>query len=337
MTKFYPLVYLVLLLTALSMGCDKEKVLPDIDQTPFVPSLPAGFPDVVSPPDNQLTQARVALGKKLFYDPILSIDSTVACASCHKQALAFADEGAVSKGVKGRLGFRNSPTLANVAYLPLLMKDGGAETLELQVLTPIADHAEMDFTIGGAAKRLQNSPAYIQMSYKAYNQAPSPFVITRALAAFQRTILSGNAPADKPETLTPQQQNGKQLFFGKANCAQCHNGFNYTNNGFANNGLYEMYPDSGRFRITQRPADMGVFRIPSLRNVALTPPYMHNGSLQTLQEVITHYNTGGKQHPNKSPILQPLGLSENEKYNLLQFLQALTDSTLLTNKTFKPD
>ena len=212
-TKTLPFFIAALLLVACKPD---EPLLPD--ETPYVLTVPYGFPPLPVPDDNKLTAARVALGKKLFYDPVLSIDSTVACASCHLPQLAFSDTVPISPGVADRLGFRNSPTLANVGYLPLLLKDGAVETLEIQVLTPLTDHNEMDFAIGAAAKRLMQHNNYVQMSLLAYGQNPSPSVIVKALAAFERTLLSGNAPADNPDTLaalTEAQQRGKQIFFGK--------------------------------------------------------------------------------------------------------------------------
>ncbi|QQS31380.1 MAG: c-type cytochrome [Sphingobacteriales bacterium] len=317
---------------------EDDNLIPDMDETPYQLVIPVGFPPMPIPDDNLMTKARVNLGRKLFYDPVLSVDSTISCASCHQQHLAFSDDRPLSKGVAGRLGFRNSPTLTNVGYLPFLLKEGGVETLEIQALTPITEHAEMDFTIGEAAKRLQSNPKYVQLSYLAYGQSPSPFTITRALAAFQRTLISGNASADNPQFLSPEAAAGKQIFFGeKAKCGHCHSGFNFTSNGFENNGLYESYADEGRFRLTLDPNDIGVFKIPTLRNIALTAPYMHDGSLLTLSEVIDHYQSGGTSHPNKSPLIQPFELNEKERLDLLAFLESLTDSVFIANPKFKPD
>lgn len=333
-----PLLFVVLLQLLSCCSAEPDAFLAE-DETPYVLSVPAGFPNMPVPDDNQLTAARVALGKKLFYDPILSIDSTVSCATCHRQQLAFSDAVPLSAGVAGRTGFRNSPTLANVGYVPLLLKDGGVETLEIQVLTPLTDHNEMDFDIGSAAKRLMKQGNYVKMSHRAYGQDPSPPVIVRALAAFERILISGNAPADNPDTLsalTEAQQRGKQLFFGNiTRCSQCHSGFNYTNNAFINNGLYEVYDDPGRFRLTQNPADVGAFRVPSLRNIALTAPYMHNGSLPTLEAVLNHYQSGGKQHPNKSPLIAPFTLTPQQQQDLIAFLQALTDTVFINNPNYR--
>lgn len=331
----------LLALSLLQGACHKELPdVPQLDETLYLLSIPDGFPAMPIPQDNPLTQASVALGRKLFYDPILSIDSTISCASCHLQQLAFSDELPLSTGVAGRLGFRNAPTLANVGYVPLLLKDGGVETLEIQVLTPLTDHNEMDFTIAAATDRLLQNPTYVNMSWQAYGREPSPYVIVRALAAFERTFISGNAPFDKPDTLTAlseAQRRGKQLFFSnRTKCSQCHSGFNFSNNTFINNGLYENYEDPGRFRLTQNPADIGAFRVPALRNIALTAPYMHNGSLPTLAAVLDHYQSGGKPHVNKSPLIQPFDLSGQERQDLIAFLQALTDTTFIANPQLAP-
>lgn len=332
---------LLLFLLAVA-GCRPDEAPADpVDRTPYALALPEGFPPPVLPPDNELTVARVALGKKLFYDPLLSRDSTVSCASCHRQALAFADDVPVSPGVEGRLGFRNSPTLANLAYLDLFNKDGGVVRLDIQALVPIEDHNEMDFRGLFAAERMQADPAYVAMSLRAYGREPSSFVITRALAAFQRTLISGEARFDRAERgealLTPSEARGRDLFFSeRTNCGNCHGGFNFTLNEFENNGLYADYEDQGRRRVTLDPADEGKFRVPTLRNVALTAPYMHDGSLPGLEAVIDHYDRGGSGHPNQSPLVRPLNLTEQEKADLLAFLQTLTDTAFIENPAFRP-
>ncbi|MCB0571313.1 MAG: c-type cytochrome [Phaeodactylibacter sp.] len=337
-----PLHYILLLLPALaSLGCQKEEPSP-LDETPYELHLPAGFPYPDIPEDNQLTLARVALGKRLFYDPVLSADSTVSCASCHRQSLAFADAAAISPGVKGRLGFRNAPTLANVAYITLANKDGGVPRLDLQPLVPIEDENEMALFILDAARRLNALPGYQAAFQKAYGQDATAFTITRALSAFMRTFISGNSPYDRYDRgeggLSESAQRGMALFFGnRAQCGGCHSGFNFTDNDFHNNGLYETYADPGRMRATFLPEDEGKFRVPTLRNIALTAPYMHDGSLATLEDVISHYDNGGSQHPNKDPRIRPLGLSDAEKADILAFLQALTDTAFITNPAFLPD
>lgn len=333
---------LILLLLALAgVGCREGDPSP-IDDTPYALQLPPGFPYPDIPEDNALTVARVALGKRLFYDPILSADSTISCASCHLPALAFADDAPISPGVGRRLGLRNAPTLANVAYLTLVNKDGGVPKLDLQALVPIEDHNEMDLSILSAALRLNAHPDYLEAFQRAYGEEASPFTITRALAAFLRILISGDSPYDRYEqgkgSLSESAKRGSALFFSeRAQCSSCHSGFNFTDNGFHNNGLYDTYADPGRMRATFLPEDEGKFRVPTLRNIALTAPYMHDGSLPGLEAVIAHYNSGGSQHPNKDERIRPLGLSEMEKADLLAFLQALTDSTFIANPEFMPE
>jgi cytochrome c peroxidase len=278
----------------------------------------------------------------LFYDPILSADSTRSCASCHLPQLAFSDSLAVSLGVKNRLGTRNTPSLANVAYQKRLLREGGLPTLEMQVLVPIQEHNEFDFNIVKIAEKLNKSSRYIALSQQAYGRNPDPFVITRAISAFQRTLLSGNSPFDqwlyqgKSGALSASAQHGYVLFQSeKLNCAKCHEGFLFTNQEFMNNGLYSVYPDSGRIRLTGLEADRALFKVPSLRNVALTAPYMHDGSLASLEAVIAHYESGGKDNPQKSRVVKAFVLSTQEKADLIAFLRALTDEEFVQNPAFR--
>lgn len=328
------------------VACQKKQKIthPPLDETPYELILPKGFPELKIPDNNLLTQARVHLGKKLFYDPILSRDTSISCNNCHFQQHAFSDSKAISLGVDGRMGFRNAPTLANVAYLKAINKDGGVIKLGLQALVPIEDKDEMDLSIIKAAARLNDIPEYVQLSHQAYGKAPDAFVISRALAAFQRTMISGNSRYDqfhfqgKTEVLTAQEQCGKALFFGeRTQCASCHEGFNFTNHAFANNGLYEHYEDQGRKRVTGLEEDRAKFRVPSLRNIELTAPYMHDGSLETLEEVVAHYNSGGVAHVNKSGLIHPLQLSMQEQADLIAFLKTLTDEQFIQNSIFLPE
>jgi len=332
------LIYLTVIL-ALLASCQKETKSP-LDETPYSLKIPEGWPTPDIPEDNELTVARVALGKRLFYDPVLSVDSTISCASCHKQELAFADDVAISPGVEGRLGFRNSPTLANVAYLTLMNKDGGVPKLDLQPIVPIEDHAEMDFSLLAAARRLNAIENYEDDFLRAYEEEASPFTITRSLGAFMRTLISGDSRYDHylegKAQLTADERTGMELFFsGRTDCSSCHSSFNFTNNSFRNNGLYEMYEDVGRKRVTILEEDEGKFRIPTLRNIALTAPYMHDGSLPNLAAVVEHYNSGGSNHPNKAPLIHPLDLSEQEQQQLVLFLETLTDSIFINNPEFR--
>jgi cytochrome c peroxidase len=333
--KFLYIWILVLILSA----CNKE----DLSLGEKITAIPVGFPPILEPIDNEYSHARWLLGKKLFYDPILSRDSTISCASCHKIGLAFADMEIVSPGVDQLIGKRNSPSLANVAYHPYFMREGGVNTLEAQVLVPLQEHTEMDFNIVAAGERLNTIEAYNKMSLLSYNREMDYYVVTRALACFERTLISGDSPYDqyhfqnKNSALSEMEIRGMNLFFSnRTNCGNCHGDFNFTNYAFENNGLYAVYEDQGRFILTSEETDREKFKVPSLRNVGLTAPYMHDGSMSNLEAVIEHYNIGGQVNLNKSPLITPLNLNGNEKEDLIAFLHALTDTKFINNKLLKP-
>jgi cytochrome c peroxidase len=200
------------------------------------------------------------------------------------------------------------------------------------VSAPIEAHEEMDFNVMKVVERLNSHPVYPALFKKAYNSGPSAFTLTRAIANFERTLFTGKTKYDefqyekKSDALSVSEKRGMDLFFGeRAECFHCHGGFNFTDFSFKNNGLYEVYADSGRARITTLHDDVGKFKVPSLRNVALTAPYMHDGSVATLEEVVEHYNSGGKPNFNKSFLIRPLNLTAQEKEDLVNFMKALTD------------
>lgn len=296
--------------------------------------IPEGFPEINYPSDNLPTAKRVALGKRLFFDPILSKDSTISCNSCHFQEYAFADNKAVSPGVENAMGNRNAMSLANLAYADFLLREGGVPTLEMQVLVPIQDHNEMDFNIVRVAERMQLDATYRAQSIEAYNREPDSFVITRAIAAFERTLLSGRSNYDK-NRMTGEERKGKALFFSDSlACSSCHGTFLFTNQEIENNGLYRQYPDSGTYILTHLQEDIGKFKVPTLRNIELTAPYMHDGSVSNLEDVISHYESGGKGHFNQSPVLKGFALNSEEKANLIAFLFSLTDEDFISNSNF---
>lgn len=280
--------------------------------------------------ENKITPERVELGKKLFFDPIFSIDSSLSCASCHKPKYAFSDTVKFSPGVFGRDGIRNTPSLMNIGYHPYFLREGSVPTIEMQALIPIQEKNEFAHNIVEISKKIQQIDEYVKLSGQAYNREPDHYVITRALGVFQRTLISNTSKYDKylvgEVKLTKKETKGMNLFFGKANCSSCHGGFNFTNYKLTNNGLYENYRDIGRMRATKDSADLSIFKTPSLRNVSITAPYMHDGSFLTIEEVIKHYNTGGKSHRNKDTAIKPLNLTEFEMKNLAVFLNCLTDS-----------
>jgi cytochrome c peroxidase len=301
--------------------------------------IPKGFPKIDFPEDNAFSEERWALGKKLFYDTALSLDSTISCGSCHQTALAFSDSVALSTGVNKSLGTQNAPTLTNIAYHPYYTRLGGVSTLEKQILVPIQEHNEFNFNILEIAKRLQTNKTYQKLSKKAYNRELDYYVITRSIANFERSFISGHSKYDQYKNgnkqLTESEMRGMTLFFSnKTNCYKCHEGFNFTNYAFENNGLYETYKDIGRKRLTEKEEDLEKFKVPTLRNIELTAPYMHDGSIKTLDEVIEHYNTGGKPNKQKSKLITPLNLNESEKKDLMAFLKTLTDKKFCNNKKF---
>ena len=300
---------------------------------------PWGFPQIPFPEDNAFTQEKWELGKRLFYDPILSEDFSISCGSCHHAELGFSDDKAVSLGVGGIEGRRNSPSIANVAYHPYFTSEGGIPTLEMQILIPIQEHDEFNFNIVKVAERMSEDPSYVEAAQEIFGREPDAYVITRAIATFERTLVSGNSAYDlylqSGFGLSEDAIRGKDLFEAdRTNCSGCHSGFNFTNYTFENNGLYESYEDVGRFRLTIDTNDIARFKVPSLRNVELTGPYMHDGSISTLREVLDHYNQGGESHPHKSGLIKPLNLSNQEIEDLESFLRSLTDKKFTNNPLF---
>ena len=227
--------------------------------------------------------------------------------------------------------------MANVGYYPYFLREGGVPTLEMQVLIPIAEHNEFDFNVVELTQKLQKDSVYSQLAQKAYQREIDPWVITRAIATFERSLISGSSPYDdfvngNKLALNAQEEAGMELFFsGRINCSSCHGGPFFTHHNFENNGLYYEYQDEGKFRLTGEETDVAKFKVPSLRNVGVTAPYMHDGSMKTLKDVIQHYNEGGKQHPNKSVLIMPLDLSQDEMDALEAFLLTLTDHKFMND------
>jgi len=277
------------------------------------------------------------LGERLFFDPILSRDSTVSCASCHKPEFAFADNAPLSKGVQGRKGTRNAPSAMNMADRNHYFWDGRAATLEEQAMGPIENPVEMDLPLTEAVLRLKNSPYYKKSFEVLFGSEPTKELLAKAIAEFERTLETSNTPFDdyirKNDTsaLSASARRGLDLFNGKARCFDCHFGVDFTGNDqFRNIGLYngKDLNDKGRYEVTKNPADLGKFKTPGLRNIALTAPYMHNGMHKTLREVIEYYNDPDKFVPNsinRDTLIKPLGLTEQEMKDLENFLLSLTD------------
>jgi cytochrome c peroxidase len=324
---------LILIVAIFSLpGCKEDSPVP------YELNIPEWFPLMEIAEDNQPTKARVELGRKLFYEPLLSLDSSVSCSSCHHPQNAFTDGLSLSIGVDGALGMRNSPTLANIGFTPSLFHDGGVETLELQAQSPIFSVDEMHFTIAGFLARIESDEEYESMFREAYGREPDAFGISRAIASFERTLISGNSRFDQyeyqgiPDALSEQELRGKALFFSaETECSSCHVPPLFTNYEFENIGLYSTYADSGRARISHLTQDRGKFKVPTLRNVEVTAPYMHNGSIASLEEVVAHFNSGGVGHPNQSVYVKHLNLTNQAKADLVAFLKSLTDQSFLNN------
>ncbi len=305
----------------------------------FLPPFEYQIPKLIYPADNQDDSLRVLFGRHLFYDPALSLDSTISCAHCHIQQFAFADTSRFSRGIEGRMGRRNSPSLVNIGHAPYLMREGAVPTLEMQVLVPIQEHEEFDFNILEVVERLKKQPKYVQWSEQAFGRELDAFVLTRSIAAFERRIIGLDAPFDEflrdgnSYAMSQDAIRGMQLFYSDSlACGKCHYGALLTNYSFKNNGLYREYSDPGRYRATGKLEDNGVFKVPSLRNVARTGPYMHDGSLKSLDAVLDHYAKGGAKHVFQDTLIKGFYLSEAEKGAVISFLESLTEKQVYLAK-----
>jgi cytochrome c peroxidase len=334
--------------------------------------LPSGFPRPVVPEDNPMTPEKVELGRHVFYDKRLSDNQTFACANCHKQELAFADERAVGFGSTGEKHTRGAMSLANVAYSPTLTWANPLQTaLERQAQVPIFgdDPIELGMkSIDEVESRFRAVPRYHELFAAAFPDDAEPITMTnllKALAAFERTLLSGNSPYDKyvagdDSALSEAAKRG--MVFVTTNedhrfeCNHCHGGFNFSDHvvwegleqageepPFHQTGLYDLdgkglypEPNTGVYNTSLNPDDMGKFKAPTLRNIALTPPYMHDGSIATLSDVLDHYAKGGRAHngTHTDPLLKPFAITAQEKADILAFLESLTDSEFTSNPAF---
>jgi cytochrome c peroxidase len=327
-------------------ACLESRDVASVDNPPAVDSLPLaprGFPPVPYPEGGAPTPARIALGRRLFFDGRLSRDGSVSCATCHRPEGSFADPGkSFTFGIDGHLTGRNSPSLANVGYDTSFFADGSAPTLERQALAPILNPLEMDMDTARLPSRLASVGLYRDLFRKAWGDDTVTVArILGSIASFERAMLSGDSPYDRSlagddKALSQGARRGRDLFFGgKAACFRCHGGFAFTDRGFHNTGLDSFNLDPGRIAVTGLPFDDGKFKTPPLRNVAVTPPYMHDGRFNTLREVIAHYNSGGLAVPLRDPLLGPLGLDEGEIGDLILFLESLTDSAFVDDPDFR--
>ncbi len=285
------------------------------------------------PEDNVMSDDKVALGKLLYFDPRLSKDNTVACASCHIPYHGFADPHRTSAGVGGKLGGRNSPTVLNRLFSVEQFWDGRAKDLETQVKGPLTNPVEMTMSSHDAVvARVKAVKGYLPLFAKTFgDQQIDIDRIAKAIAAYERTIVTGNSASDRyqagdKDALSPAAVRGLALFTGKANCQVCHAGFNFTDESYQNIGvgMDKPKPDLGRYDQTHKDEDKGRFKTPTLRNIVQSAPYMHDGSEGTLSAVVEFYNQGGVPNPNLSKEIKPLNLTVEEKRDLVAFLEALT-------------
>ncbi|GAA4972049.1 cytochrome-c peroxidase [Algibacter aquimarinus] len=351
--KFWKLHIIIVLVF---FSCENEPVNQYVSvATPAPLQIPelfeANILNPVIPIDNLQTKEGIALGKKLFFDPILSGDNTQACADCHTPENAFTDINRFSDGIDGSLGNRNSMPLFNLAwnYDEKFFWDGNTFSLEHQVFVPVSDPKEMKSSWTIVEQKLQNHLEYPDLFEAAFGTKNiDSTMVTKAIAQFERTLISSNSKFDKfltgEATLTPEEQNGFNVFMDEArgDCFHCHGSDKnplWTDNVFHNNGLDETFSDLGLGRVTGDPADNGKFRSPSLRNLEFTAPYMHDGRFTTLEEVINHYSDGLKNSPTIDPLMKKVaqggvGLTTKDKADLKAFLLTLSDYDFINNPAF---
>lgn len=306
----------------------------------FVIEVPAGLPPVPFPADNPPTPEKIALGKQLYFDKRLSRDNTISCASCHDPGKGYSNADQFATGFKGQKGGRNSPTVINAAYNNFHFWDGRAGSLEEQALGPIANPIEMNLTLPEAVERINKIPGYKSQFQKIFGSDATEENIAKAIASYERTILCGDAPYDRfkagdKKALSPEAQRGMALFFGRAACSSCHSGPNFTDNAFHNIGvgMDADKPDEGRKTISNLGGDTGSFKTPTLRDIAKSGPYMHDGSMKTLKEVVEHYNKGGVPNEFLDEEIFKLNLTPQEVDDLVTFMkEGLTSSNYPEHK-----
>jgi cytochrome c peroxidase len=292
----------------------------------LVPAIPV-------PADNPQTDAKIRLGRQLYFDTRLSVDNTVSCASCHDPRTGWANPHPTDTGVKGQVGGRNSGTILNAAFMRFQFWDGRESSLEGQALGPIHNPIEMGETLENVVAKLNAIPGYRSQFQAVFGSDVNTEGIAKAIASFERTVVSGPSPFDlylmgDRKAMSPSAVRGMDIFNGKGHCTPCHGGPLFSDQGFHNLGvgMKNASPDLGRFNQTHDPADTGRFKTPGLRNVALTPPYLHDGSAKTLMDVVVLYDEGGVPNPHLDPAVFPLRLTAAEKRDLVTFLEALTGS-----------
>lgn len=295
-------------------------------------AAPKGLPPILWPKDNPYTPEKAELGRLLYFETRISADGTLSCASCHHPSKAFTDQAAVSTGIKGQKGGVSAPTVINRAFGMLQFWDGRAASLEAQAIGPMANPIEMGNNHPAVVSTLKGVPGY-RARFKAVFGTDEITLdhVAMAIATFERTVLSGNSPYDKykagdKKAMTAAQIRGLDVFVNKAKCDACHEGANFTLNSFHNLGVGQnkAEPDPGRYAVTKNMADFGAFKTPTLREIEHTFPYMHDGSLKTLEEVVDFYDKGGTPNKNLDERLVKLNLTAQDKSDLVAFMKALS-------------
>jgi len=294
--------------------------------------VPLGLPPVPIPEDNPMSAEKVALGRMLYFDKRLSKDGTISCATCHEPKEAWAEHTPTSTGIGDQVGPANAPTVINAAYATSQFWDGRAASLEEQALGPIENPIEMGHDLDKLVEQLSEIPGYVERFQEVFGTGVTKEGIAKAIAAFERTVLSGNSPYDRfaegdPSALTEAQKRGWELF--DQHCSMCHTPPLFSNYRFFNAGvgMDKDPPDQGRKAVTGKDSDLGKFRVPALREVANTAPYFHDGSVATLEEAVALMAAGGKDNPNLSPMLKAIReakLSEQDRKDIVEFLKALS-------------
>ncbi len=290
------------------------------------------LPPVIHPPGNPPSSLKIHLGKELYFDPRLSADGTVSCASCHDPALGWSDEGPTSKGIRGQLGGRRAPPVSNAAYSPLQFWDGRSPSLEDQAKGPIQNPVEMGSSHQAMIQTVSRIAGYEEEFKAVFGEGPITVdQVADAIAAFERTVVTTDSRFDRYArgdhgALTALEKEGLEIFNGKGHCTACHWGPYFSDGRFHNLGVPAKdpgNPDVGRYAVTKDPRDMGAFKTPTVRDAARRAPYLHDGSEKTLEGLIDFYDRGGGEDPNLDPLMVPLGLSAHEKRALAAFIKAL--------------
>lgn len=340
--------YLVLASIFFSIQCSNDSEFnfsSNYDPEPFVLNVSGNFPDIPVPADNQLTVEGVELGRMLFYDPILSADSTMSCSSCHQQEFSFSDTVSFSLGIDGIEGGRNAMAIINSAWAPVLFWDGRSKDLESQALEPVINPVEMHESWKNAIGKIKKSQFYPELFYKAFGKEQiSKKLVAKAISQFERTLISQNSKYDqvlrKEDSFTDKELRGLNLFFTEeADCFHCHGNILFTDMSFHNNGLDSIISDKGLEDFSERKRDRGKFRTPTLRNLDFTAPYMHDGRFASLEEVIDYYSEGVKESDNIDPLMKNVHrggvqLDAADKSDLIAFLHTLSDSVYITNPKY---